>query len=100
MRILILTHSRDDPSFRIRWGQHLEALRERISEIRCPTLIVRGAESEVFLDEDAKRFADALEGARIVRIEGAGHTVQGDNPKAFVGAIRKFAALEYGHAEE
>ena len=81
-------------------AQRLEALRERISEIRCPTLIVRGTESEVFLDEDAERFADALEGARIVRIEGAGHTVQGDNPKAFVGEIRKFAALEYGHAEE
>ena len=77
-------------------GERLGALQEKVSEIRCPTLILRGAESDVFLDEDAERFADALDVASVVRIEGAGHTVQGDNPKALVGAIRDFVSQELG----
>jgi pimeloyl-ACP methyl ester carboxylesterase len=33
-----------------------------------------------------------------VRIEGAGHTVQGDNPKALVAELRRFlAAHEVSH---
>jgi len=31
-----------------------------------------------------------LPDGRWVRIEGAGHTVQGDNPRQLVGAIRQF----------
>ena len=73
-------------------ASRLEALRERIAEIRCPVLILRGSESDVFLDADAQRFADALPDARWVRIQGAGHTVQGDQPAALVHEIRAFAA--------
>lgn len=60
------------------------------SAVTCPTLVVRGAESDLFLDEDAAAFAEALPDGRWVRIEGAGHTVQGDNPRQLVGAIRQF----------
>ncbi|MHC4934004.1 MAG: glycosyltransferase [Planctomycetota bacterium] len=42
MRILILTHSRDDPSFRIRWGQHLDALREAGIDSRVREIVRRG----------------------------------------------------------
>jgi pimeloyl-ACP methyl ester carboxylesterase len=68
----------------------LEALRARLAGIRCPTLVVRGTESDVFSDDDAERFAAALPDARWVRIAGAGHTVQGDQPAALVREVRSF----------
>ena len=68
----------------------LGELRARLGELRCPTLVVRGAESDVFADADAERFAAALPDARWVRIAGAGHTVQGDQPAALVREIRGF----------
>jgi esterase len=71
-------------------SSRLEALRARLAEIRCPTLVVRGAESDVFSDDDATRFAAALPDARWVRIAGAGHTVQGDEPAALVREVRSF----------
>lgn len=63
-----------------------------VPKIMCPTLVVRGARSDVFLDEDAAKLAATLPQGEWVRIEGAGHTVQGDNPKALVGALRSFLA--------
>ena len=61
--------------------------------IRCPTLVVRGAESDVFLDEDAERFARALPDGRWVRVDGAGHTIQGDNPRGLVDELRRFLSV-------
>lgn len=62
------------------------------SAVTCPTLVVRGAESDLFPDESAAAFADALPDGRWVRIEGAGHNVQGDNPQELVTALRRFFA--------
>jgi pimeloyl-ACP methyl ester carboxylesterase len=54
--------------------------------------VVRGAESDLFLDEDAERFARALPVGRWVRVEHAGHTIQGDNPRGLVDELRRFLA--------
>lgn len=51
--------------------------------IACPTLLVRGAQSDVLSDETAKRMVDELPVARLVVVPGAGHTVPGDQPAAF-----------------
>ncbi|MBI2216087.1 MAG: alpha/beta hydrolase [Candidatus Rokubacteria bacterium] len=61
-----------------------------VDTVECPTLVVRGAESDVFHDEDAERLAQRLKRGRWVRIEGAGHTVQGDNPADLLVALREF----------
>ncbi len=58
--------------------------------IACPALIVRGAESDVLLDEDAEQFAWQLPQGRWVRVAAAGHNVQGDNPGALVECLRRF----------
>ena len=50
------------------------------------------AESDVFHDEDAERLAARLPNGRWVKIPGAGHTVQGDNPKGLVAELRGFLA--------
>lgn len=75
-----------------RMAHWLESLQARIARLRCPTLILRGSESEVFLDEDAARFAAAVPAGRWARIEGAGHTIQGDAPAALVAELRRFVA--------
>jgi pimeloyl-ACP methyl ester carboxylesterase len=68
----------------------LERLQARIGEMPCPTLVLRGTESEVFLDEHAERLAWAVPDGRWRRIEGAGHTIQGDAPARLVEEIRDF----------
>jgi esterase len=67
-------------------------LRERIANLRCPTLVVRGADSRILGEEDARRFAEAIPNGRWIAIDGAGHSVQGDQPKALVEALRAFLA--------
>jgi esterase len=67
-----------------------ERLAGEVVKIACPTLIVRGALSEVLTDAAAERFAKSLKKARWVRIEKAGHNVQGDNPRGLLDAMRPF----------
>ena len=67
-----------------------ELLWSAVSKVSCPTLVVRGAESDVFYDEDAERLAGALPDGRWVKIANAGHTVQGDNPAGLLVALRQF----------
>ena len=61
-----------------------------VEGVECPTLVVRGAESDVFHDEDAERLAARLRRGRWVRVPGAGHTVQGDNPAGLLDVLRPF----------
>jgi pimeloyl-ACP methyl ester carboxylesterase len=58
--------------------------------IACPTLLVRGAMSDVLSDETAKRMVDESSVARLVVVPGAGHTVPGDQPEAFQSLLREF----------
>ena len=61
-----------------------------LKRIASPTLIVRGAESDVLSPEIAKRMSEALKDVRLIEIADAGHTVPGDQPDAFIKAIRAF----------
>ncbi len=65
-----------------RWGY--------IRSIRCPTLIVRGAETDVFSQEVADRMAQLISGTKVVNVSKAGHTVMGDNPPEFEARVREF----------
>ena len=65
-------------------------LADGLARITCPTLVVRGGESDVFHEEDAVRLAARLPDGRHVTVPRAGHTVQGDNPKDLVAELRRF----------
>ena len=67
-------------------------LADGLQRITCPTLVVRGGESDVFHEEDAERLAARLPHGRNVTVPRAGHTVQGDNPKDLVAELRRFLA--------
>jgi pimeloyl-ACP methyl ester carboxylesterase len=78
-----------DDSWRIAAEQRERILRD-VAKINCPTLILRGGKSDVLTDDAAERFAHMLPHARWVRVENAGHNVQGDNPRGLLDAMNPF----------
>lgn len=72
------------------YARRRELLWSAVDAVACPTLVVRGAESDVFHDEDAERLAHRFQRGHWARIEGAGHTVQGDNPAGLLVSLRGF----------
>ena len=67
-----------------------ERLALQIPGISCPALIVRGALSDVLTDDSAERFAHSLRKGRWVRVENAGHNLQGDNPSGLLDVLLPF----------
>ena len=65
-------------------------LADNLAKVTSPALVIRGAESDVFHQDDAERLAKNFPDGRQITIAQAGHTVQGDNPKDLVAALREF----------
>jgi esterase len=63
---------------------------EDVHRIRCPTLIIKGGESDILSAESAARLQAAIPGSRLAVVPGAGHSVMGDSPDAFVAMVREF----------
>jgi pimeloyl-ACP methyl ester carboxylesterase len=81
---------RHTPEYLASTRASVERLRERASAIRSPVLVVRGAESDVFSDSDAARFAEELPDGRWAKVPAAGHNVQGDNPRGLAAVLTDF----------
>jgi len=60
--------------------------------IPVPTLLIRGAESDVLTQEVAERAAQEMARCRLVVVPSAGHSVPGDNPDDFTAAVTAFLA--------
>jgi len=58
--------------------------------VGVPTLLVRGAESDVLSQDVAVRAAREMQRTRLEVVPGAGHSVPGDNPEDFTAAVRQF----------
>jgi hypothetical protein len=68
--------------------------------VLAPTLLVRGAESDVLSQSVAERAASEMPRAQLTVVPGAGHSVPGDSPDAFTESVRDFlGALERGDFE-
>jgi esterase len=78
------------PSARAKRMRSKRQLDERVERLSCPVLVLRGAESDVFLDADADELAGRLPNAVWSRIPGAGHTIQGDQPRRLARELREF----------
>ncbi len=68
---------------------------EKVSRVRCPTLIVRGGNSDVLPEEVAQKMVDRIPTSRFVTVPDAGHTVPQDNATGFLAVARPF--LEETH---
>jgi 2-succinyl-6-hydroxy-2,4-cyclohexadiene-1-carboxylate synthase len=67
----------------------LPSLWERLPEISTPTLLLVGALDRKFV-EIAERMAGVMADARVIRVEGAGHTVHLERPEAWLAAVTAF----------
>lgn len=63
-----------------------------LENITCPTLIVRGTETDLLTQETADRMVDTLAQGSMVNIERAGHMVFEDNPSDFIAAVKSWLA--------
>jgi pimeloyl-ACP methyl ester carboxylesterase len=68
----------------------IERMWADVRRIRCPTLLVRGAESPILTIEGTERFLHTVPGSRSAEVAGAGHSVMGDNPAGFLAAVVPF----------
>lgn len=70
-------------------GRRLAAAARRIT---VPTLLVRGAESDIVTPEAAARFLELVPHAETVDVARAGHMVAGDHNDRFGVALEDFLA--------
>jgi pimeloyl-ACP methyl ester carboxylesterase len=61
-----------------------------LKNITSPTLLVRGAESDILSPANAQRMIDNIPNCRLVEVENSGHSVPLDNPTGFLSAVRTF----------
>ncbi len=63
---------------------------EDLRGFTLPTLIVRGANSNILAADAAERFRDALPDGTLVTVPDCGHNVHGQNTKGFIRALNEF----------
>jgi pimeloyl-ACP methyl ester carboxylesterase len=68
----------------------VERMRDAARRVRVPTLLVRGAISDVVSEEAAQDFMSLLPSAEFLDVAGAGHMVAGDDNDAFNAAVLDF----------
>jgi pimeloyl-ACP methyl ester carboxylesterase len=68
---------------------------DALGRVRCPTLVVRGAASDILSPECADRMVDeALADGRLAVVPRASHSVMIDNPEGFAQAVAGFVLGE------
>ena len=65
-------------------------LDDDLRSLHRPTLVLRGAQSDVLSEAGADELLALLPDARYARIHGAGHLAAGDNPESFVSHVGRF----------
>jgi esterase len=98
----------DDGSYELKQDRKLrEGFGHRLSNqdgwamldlIRCPTLIVRGGDSDILAPDVAQRMADRMPDARLEVVPNAGHPVMMDNPAEFNRVVADFLLEAYPSA--
>ena len=64
---------------------------DALAKIPCPTLVVRGAASDILSPDVADRMVeDVLPKGRLAVVARAGHSVMTDNPDGFREAVCAF----------
>jgi len=72
------------------------AMRDRMDfstmlhRMECPVMVITGENDAIIRVEDAQAVADAIEGARFMKIPNSGHLSNLENPQAFNAALASF----------
>jgi pimeloyl-ACP methyl ester carboxylesterase len=88
---------RRDPDLRQCIGDDRRRVRDQLmadpTVIGCPTLVVRGGDSDVLTAQGADELVSGLPNARLVEVPGAGHNVHRERPVELAGHIAAFLAM-------
>lgn len=85
------TMRREDGSTEINEAAFVAAQWEALAKIPCPTLVVRGAASDILSPDVSDRMVDeVLANGRLAVVPQAAHSVATDNPKGFEEAVCGF----------
>ncbi len=93
-----------DPHFRDQFRRQVETgerhkleldMWQVLGQIACPTLVIRGARSDMFVAAATPKVLAANPRFRLAEVD-AGHNVAGDNPDAFHAEVRRFVDAERG----
>ena len=96
--------TRELPNGKIGWRYDLEIreLRRRgvtppgedswgvARNVSCPTLIVRGTETDILNPEIAQKMLSTMANATLTEVERAGHMPMEENPSDFIAAVRRY----------
>jgi 3-oxoadipate enol-lactonase len=66
--------------------------RASLDHVRCPTMVVAGADDRTVDIDEKDALAHAIAGARWVVVPGSGHATNADSPAAFNEVLREFLA--------
>ena len=80
----------DGPRTEMPPEDRMELLALAVAEVRVPTLLVRGALSDVVTDDGVADFLQKVPSARVFEVPGAAHMVAGDRNDVFAGAVLDF----------
>ena len=61
-----------------------------LEQITCPTLIIRGADTDTLGAEVARQMEESLVHGKLVEVPRAGHMVFEDNPEGFISQLTSF----------
>jgi esterase len=75
-----------------RFGATLAECWAAVRQIRCPTLLVRGANSDILGVGEAKQMVDTIPGCALVEVASSGHSVHIDNAVDYLAAVQPFLA--------
>ena len=92
----LLTRARNRQTLAlVTWEPYLHnpKLKHRLHRIDRPTLLIRGAQDGLISNDYAAAYAGLIPGARLITIDGAGHSPQLEQPERFVEAIERFAGV-------
>ncbi len=76
----------DEPRRLVRPGR----ARDAAARIQVPTLLVRGAQSDIVSDEGVREFLQMIPHARYFDVTGTGHMVAGDDNDVFTARMSEF----------
>ena len=79
-------------SFRIAWKPYMysQTLPHLLGAVRCPSLVVAGAEDRVVPASAAETYAKRLPNARLEILPGCGHCVEMEQPEILARLVTGF----------
>ena len=82
-------------------GDRVPATAEAVSAIQVPTLIMWGRDDNLVPVSGAQKFADAIEGAKLIIYDNVGHLPQEENAAQSIEDVRAFMTeVEWSTVEE